>query len=279
MIVTVPSSSKRMPPSSLACGAVCSRKLPKPRPRSLPRFLLSRLRLLKPLTSPSSSACLNRAGKVAAVVDVLARRLVGHFLRLDVVALADLDPVDAHLARGLIDQPLHVVIAFGPAGAAIGRDRRRVGEHELGRLLDQRCLVDADGVLHRRDGRLHRAHHRDDRRRNCRSRSCARRGNGRPCRARARSPGRGRGHACRTGTLVERSSIHFTGRPSSRVACSTQTYSGKHRRLHAERAADIAEDGVHLVGRHFEDVRRSPSSGRTRFGRRCRPCSAPLALS
>ena len=37
--------------------------------------------------------------------------------------LRKLEAVDADLGRGVIDQPLHVVIAFGPAGAAIGRDQ------------------------------------------------------------------------------------------------------------------------------------------------------------
>ena len=55
--------------------------------------------------------------------------------------------------------------------------------------------------------------------------------------------------------LPERSSVHFTGRPSARAACSTQTYSGVDRRLHAERAADIAGEHVHLLGVDVEHLR------------------------
>ncbi len=63
VIVTVPSPLKAMSASSFDGGAVTSRKLPTPRPRSLPRLRLSRLRRAKPLPSASSSACLVSAVK------------------------------------------------------------------------------------------------------------------------------------------------------------------------------------------------------------------------
>ena len=70
------------------------------------------------------------------------------------VAPAQLDMVDAHLARRGVDQALHEVVRFGPPGAAIGADRRRVREHHLGRDLDQRRAVDGCEIA--RDA--HRAH-------------------------------------------------------------------------------------------------------------------------
>ena len=65
----------------------------------------------------------------------------------DVVAAAQLDPVDAHLGGGGLDEPLHDVVALGAPGAAIGADRRRVGEDALDRHLDHRRAVDAGQVL------------------------------------------------------------------------------------------------------------------------------------
>ena len=62
------------------------------------------------------------------------------------VLAAQLDAVDAGFGRRGIDQPLHIVIGLGAAGAAIGADRRRVGEGAFGRDLDQRGPVNAEGV-------------------------------------------------------------------------------------------------------------------------------------
>jgi hypothetical protein len=45
------------------------------------------------------------------------------------VAPAKLGAVEAKLARRLVHQPFHQIIAFGPAGATIGVDRDGVGEH------------------------------------------------------------------------------------------------------------------------------------------------------
>ena len=81
-------------------------------------------------------------GELAAVVGRTGRGLVRHLFRLDVVALAHLDLVDAHLARRGRDQPLHEVVGLGTAGAAIGADRRGVREADLGLDLDQRRAID-----------------------------------------------------------------------------------------------------------------------------------------
>ena len=121
MIVTVPSASKRMPPISLlrrrgdfeiAADAAM--------PRSLPRLRLSRLRAAKPFQSASFERLVEQRGEVAAVVGQVGGGRERQFPRLDVVAPAQLEPVDAHLAGGGVDQPLHEIVALGPAGAAIG---------------------------------------------------------------------------------------------------------------------------------------------------------------
>ncbi len=97
-------------------------------------------------------------GEFAAVVGRARCGLVRHLPRPDVVALAQLDLVDAHLARRGVDQALHEVIGLGPAGAAIGADWRGVGEGYLGRDLDQRRAVDGGEVARH----AHRAHQRAD---------------------------------------------------------------------------------------------------------------------
>ena len=124
--VTVPSALKLMSASSFDGGAVTSRKLPMPRPRSLPRLRLSRLRRAKPLLSASSNACFGQRGEVAAVVGHVGRGLVAAVPAAGFdCAGASASAIDAHFGRRGVDQPLHVIIALGPAGAAIGADRAR----------------------------------------------------------------------------------------------------------------------------------------------------------
>ena len=55
---------------------------------------------------------------------VIVRELVGR----EQVAAADLDPVEAQLARRQVEQPLHHEHAVLAAGAAHRRDDRLVGE-------------------------------------------------------------------------------------------------------------------------------------------------------
>ena len=107
----------------------------------------------KPVPVGLRQRLIEHGGELAAVIGRAVRRLVRHRVFGDVVAAAQLDLVDAHLGGGGVDQPLHVVIALGAAGAAIGADRRRVGDDDPGRDLDQRRLVDADRVLDRVGGR------------------------------------------------------------------------------------------------------------------------------
>ena len=79
------------------------------------------------------------------------------------VAPADLEAVDAELARRLVAQALHVVVRLRPARAAVRRHRRRVGEHRLRRHLEERDLVDAADVAHRVHRRRLRRHRADPR--------------------------------------------------------------------------------------------------------------------
>ena len=73
------------------------------------------------------------------------------------VALADGDRRQAHFPRRGLDQPLHVIIAFGTARAAIGGNRNRIGQRALNADLNQRCFVDAQHVFDDVEGGHHRA--------------------------------------------------------------------------------------------------------------------------
>ncbi len=96
------------------------------------------------------------ARKIAAVIGHAGGGFVGDMAPLDLVAPAQLQPVDVELGGGGVDQPLHVVVAFRPAGAPIGRHVAGIGEHALGRDLDQRRAIDVLHVLDRVEGRGHR---------------------------------------------------------------------------------------------------------------------------
>ena len=69
---------------------------------------------------------------VAAVVDHAERVGVRHHRFRHEVAPAQLDAVDAGLARRQVDQPLHDEHHLGPAGAAIGAGRHGVGQRGAG---------------------------------------------------------------------------------------------------------------------------------------------------
>ena len=94
----------------------------------------------------------------AAIIDAARSRLVWHCRGRDVVQPAQLKRVAAEFARGGFDQPLHEVVALGPPGAAIGADRRRVGQHALRVHLDQRRGVVALDVLQEVAGAHQRRH-------------------------------------------------------------------------------------------------------------------------
>ena len=96
-----------------------------PKPRILPRAFASAARGSKPFQSATLERAVEVAGELAAVVDAPALRLVGHLLRRDEVALADLDRTETGVAAALVDQPLDQIGRLRPPGAAIGVDRRR----------------------------------------------------------------------------------------------------------------------------------------------------------
>ena len=91
-------------------------------------------------------------------------RLVGKLLGRKQVAPAQLDAVDAHLARGLLDQPLDEVIAFRAAGTAVRAGRHGVGQHAFDVIVDRRHAISRGRHLgdhgerdHRRGADRHRA--------------------------------------------------------------------------------------------------------------------------
>ncbi len=59
------------------------------------------------------------AREVAAVIGEAVGSRVGNLRRLDEIALAQRQAVNAHLVGGAIDQPLHEAVGFGTAGTAI----------------------------------------------------------------------------------------------------------------------------------------------------------------
>ena len=67
------------------------------------------------------------AGELAAVVEPAALGAVGHLLRPDEIALADLDRAEAGVAAADLDQPLDQIRRLRTSGAAIGVERLGVG--------------------------------------------------------------------------------------------------------------------------------------------------------
>jgi len=57
--------------------------------------------------------------EIAAVIPVAEWRGVGNLLGADQIAPAQFDRIDAGHLAGDVDQALHQIIRFGPAGAAI----------------------------------------------------------------------------------------------------------------------------------------------------------------
>ena len=98
-------------------------------PAQLAALAAFALALGKALAVGKLERLLGQRREIAAVVGAAGCGLVRQVARRDLIALAQRHAIDAHLDGGGVDQPLHVVVAFGPAGAAIGGDVRGVGEH------------------------------------------------------------------------------------------------------------------------------------------------------
>ena len=122
-------------------------------PRSLPRCL----RLAPPRLEARPVGRLHGAGheprELAAVIDEAGRGLVGHGRGRDEVAAAELGGPEARLARRDVDDALDQIARLRAAGAAIGVDRRGVGEHALDPHINRRDGVDAGQHGHARRGR------------------------------------------------------------------------------------------------------------------------------
>ncbi len=110
-------------------------------PRSLPRALASARRASKPGQSAFSQRHVEGAGEIAAVDGAAHLGGVGEVAHE--VALAHLDGADAESLGRALHQALHDVVGLGPAGAAVGVGRRRVGEAGLDREIQDRHVVSA----------------------------------------------------------------------------------------------------------------------------------------
>ena len=95
------------------------------------------------------------AREVAAVVGRPDRRLVRHGGGGHEVAAADLRPIDAECARGLVREALQHEAGLRPSGAAIRVRRHRGREHSRDRRVDRRRRIDA-----RKQGGVDRARDR-----------------------------------------------------------------------------------------------------------------------
>ena len=82
-------------------------------------------------------------GEVAGIIDLAGRGLVGHRARGDEVLAPDRFRSHPELARGRIHQPLDDIGGFGPARAAIGVDRHRVGEDGADPAMERLDIVEA----------------------------------------------------------------------------------------------------------------------------------------
>ncbi len=167
------------------------------------------------------------------------------------IAPTQREAVDAELGGGGIDEPFDIVIALRPPGAAIGADRRGVGNDDLRGHFDQRRGIDADDIL---DGIG-----RDRQRRieeGARIAIAAQAHGEEPPAFIERQLGRSRVVAA---MVVGEEALGALVGPFDR---STDGTGGVQHadifrvddRLHAERAADIAGEHVHLRGRDCENV-------------------------
>ncbi len=254
MMVTVPSGSKRMPPISFDGGAVTSRKLPTPSPRSLPRLRLSRLRLREALDVGDLERVLEHARESRRCRRSCPRRsCAGSRAAGSGCACAARCRSISISAAARVDQPLHVVVALGPAGAAIGRDMRGVGEHALGRDFDQRRAVDALHVLHGVERRRHRRDLGEE------AAHIAEAGDAHRQEGAVGVERELGGHLVVAAVAVGDEAAGALVGPFDRAAERARGVQHadifrERRRLHAERAADIAGQDAHLLGLDLENL-------------------------
>ena len=113
-----------------------------PKPRSLPATAASPA-LGESRVVGNLQRRVQHLGKVAAIVGRADRRLVRHGVGGNEIAPADFGAIDLEHVRRLVGQPLQHVTRLGPAGAAIGIRRHRVGENAGDLDGDRRRAVDA----------------------------------------------------------------------------------------------------------------------------------------
>ena len=122
--VTVPSALKVMPANSFA-GARGDFKVGADAEPAQPAALAAlALAAGEALAVGKFERLLGQRGEVADVEGRSRRGLERQLLRADLVAPAQRHRIDAHFGCGRVDQPLHIIVALGPAGAAIGGDLR-----------------------------------------------------------------------------------------------------------------------------------------------------------
>ncbi len=209
------------------------------------------LTLRKALPIGERQRLVEHGREFAAVIAHARRRLVGHRVRADVVAPPKLDTVDAHLGGGGVDEAFHVIIALRAARAAIGAGRGRVGEHALGRDLEQRRVIDAHHILHGIDGVGQR---RDDE-----GAGIAATGEAQREETALGVEREFRRHLMIASVMIGDEALRtlvcpFDGTPQRACCVKNADIFGKNRGLHPEGAADMLGQHAHLLWRNVQDV-------------------------
>ena len=191
-------SSVPGPTAVLVPSPVSSAKQATPTPRSLPfgrrGALVGALLLIVGLG--------HRQLQARHVVDVVVHQVVGvaigHRLRRDEIALADLDRIELEPARHLVDQQLQRARRRRPADRAVGTDRRLVGGDAARAVAHRRHPIgpghQARGLQRLHAGRPQIGRVGADIDPDVGARA---RGYGRPCRPQARPRSTGRAHGSR----------------------------------------------------------------------------------
>jgi hypothetical protein len=196
---------------------------------------------------------LKYAKKIAAVIRHVGGGLERQVAFPNDVAFAQVKAIDAELARREVQRALDVIVAFGPARAAIGGDKIRIGEYAFGRHFDQRCAVDAGDILHLVAGRQQRAElgeipahiaiagqaHRED--------------------VRVLVERNLDHHVLRAAVMIGNKAARALVGPFHRPAESARAVQDAdifriNRSLHAKRAANLAGHNAHLVGGSAQNI-------------------------
>ena len=129
-IASRPPDSMRISTCSLPMPPDGSRNSASPMPRSLPRRFGFPLPLAEAFPVRRLQRGLEQTRRVGAVVIGIGRRPHREHVLAQQIAAAQLDGIDAGDDRGFFDQAFPQIGDIRPPGAAIGRGRRCVGEHQ-----------------------------------------------------------------------------------------------------------------------------------------------------